>query len=283
MLLPKTENMADKPVSEINSPVNSYKKTGVGMIRQLKRLAKRIRLITGLYNWLRFFRDMRIQDLWDLCRMTPKSKLIMRVKPRTMEGMGFSRLSNLYEQSSLFERKSVGGSFIECGVYDGGTAAVIATMARENINRHVWLFDSWDGFPEPDENDIDFEPESAYSEGYSCSEERVKELLFNRMSLDDTRIHVVKGSFSDTLPKSDTGIIALLHLNHPLYRSTKYCLEQLYDKIIEGGCIVIDDYGYWKGCKKAVDDFIENRKLKVEIIRIDYHAAYFFKEPAEKN
>lgn len=105
--------------------------------------------------------------------------------------------------------------------------------------------------------------------------------MFRRLKLDETRIHLVKGWFSDTLPVTDTGEIALLHLDCDLYQSVKFCLETLYDKVVEGGCIVIDDYGYWSGCKKAVDEFIHNRDLKVKIIKVDSQGVYYFKKSGD--
>jgi O-methyltransferase len=96
--------------------------------------------------------------------------------------------------------------------------------------------------------------------------------------LDSTRVHLVKGWFADTLPKREIVPIALLHLDCDLYESVKLCLEQLYDDVIKGGCIVIDDYGCWEGCQKAVNEFIERRNLKVELIKVDYEGVYFHKE-----
>ena len=56
-------------------------------------------------------------------------------------------------------------------------------------------------------------------------------------------------------------------------------MEKLYDDVINGGCIFIGDYRYSKGCQEAVDEFINRRNLKVELIKVDYEAAYFYKEP----
>ena len=55
-------------------------------------------------------------------------------------------------------------------------------------------------------------------------------------------------------------------------------MDQLYDNVVDDGYVVIDDYGYWKGCKKAVDEFVEKRKLNVKIIEIDFTGAYFQKK-----
>lgn len=110
-------------------------------------------------------------------------------------------------------------------------------------------------------------------------EEKVRELLFKKLKLDNKVIHLVKGWFNDTLPihKNDIGKIALLHLDCDWYESVKICLEELYDSVIEGGFIFIDDYGHWRGCKKAVDEFIKERDLKIELVKSDYTGVYFQK------
>ena len=40
--------------------------------------------------------------------------------------------------------------------------------------------------------------------------------------------------------------------------------------MVDKGAIVIDDYGHWKGCRKAVDEFIEEENLKVESVETAY-------------
>jgi len=168
---------------------------------------------------------------------------------------------------------------------NGGSAAIIAATATKDINRHIWLFDSWEGFPETEEIDIGYDGKHAEKGAALGSEETVRELLFSQLKLDSDRVHLVKGWFDDTLPITDIGPIALLHLDCDLYKSVKFCLEQLYDDIISGGYIYIDDYQYYiddyqyyKGCKKAVDEFIKRRNLKVKLTEYGEWGKYFRKE-----
>ena len=71
---------------------------------------------------------------------------------------------------------------------------------------------------------------------------------------------LVKGWFVDTLPEYRSGEpIALLRLDADWYESTMVCLENLFDRVIPGGLIIIDDYYIWDGCSRALHDFMSKR------------------------
>ena len=208
---------------------------------------------------------------------TRKMKLIFAVKPYTM--LDYPRLSKLYEIASNLEKERIKGSFVEYGVWNGGSAGIIASVARHNKNRHIWLFDSWEGLPEPTDYDFSYTRKRGEKGLALGSEEKVKELIFKKLKLNNNKVHLVKGWFKDTIPphKKYIGKIALLHLDCDWYESVKFCLEETYDHVVKDGFIVIDDYGHWKGCKKAVDEFIEERNLRIELIKIDYSGVYLQK------
>jgi O-methyltransferase len=63
--------------------------------------------------------------------------------------------------------------------------------------------------------------------------------------------------------------IALLRLDTDWYESTKVELETLYDKLSPGGILLIDDYGYWDGTRRAVDEFFNSLPRKMLFNRID--------------
>ena len=62
--------------------------------------------------------------------------------------------------------------------------------------------------------------------------------------------------YEDNLPKK----ISLLRLDTDFYESTKKELEILYPRLNKGGVLIIDDYGHWKGSKKAVDEYFNLEK-----------------------
>lgn len=242
-------------------------------MRGIKKIAKRSQIIVKMYDKIQFLRSLPKKDLFHI----RKIKIIFAATPYTL--LSYPRLSKLYETASRLEKGRINGSFVECGVRNGGSASIIAAVAKNNKSRHIWLFDSWEGLPEPSEYDISYKEERGEKGMGLGYEEKVRELLFKKLKLDNKVIHLVKGWFNDTLPihKNDIGKIALLHLDCDWYESVKFCLEELYDSVIEGGFIFIDDYGHWGGCKKAVDEFIKERDLKIELVKIDYTGVYFQK------
>jgi hypothetical protein len=47
--------------------------------------------------------------------------------------------------------------------------------------------------------------------------------------------------------------------------------------VVNEGYVIIDDYGFFPGCRKAVDEFLDSRGLKVQFAGIDYSRVYFKK------
>ena len=54
----------------------------------------------------------------------------------------------------------------------------------------------------------------------------------------------------------------LLHIDADWYASVKIVLENLYDKVVEGGFVVLDDYWRWPGCREAVTDYLKEHQVQ---------------------
>ena len=47
--------------------------------------------------------------------------------------------------------------------------------------------------------------------------------------------------------------------------TVQLCLERIYARLAIGGCMILDDYNGWRGCRKATDAFVaEKRDLVLE-------------------
>ena len=192
--------------------------------------------------------------------------------------MNYPNLSKLYELAVAVESARMEGSVVECGVMNGGSAALLAAVARRAGNaRPIWLFDSFEGLPEPEHVDVNYLGVPGHKGQAVGQAAKVEEVLYRKLRLRPEGICIRKGWFEDTLSpvKQTIGRIALLHIDCDWYRSVKFCLEQLYDLVAPGGYVVIDDYGHWRGCRQAVDEFLSPRRIS--LTRIDYTGVYFQK------
>lgn len=191
------------------------------------------------------------------------------------------RLKKLYELGAELGRSGPEGAVAECGVWNGGSSAMVAAGLRRagGGDRPFWLFDSFEGLPEPTEKDGD-EVRAGYFPGWCTGGiERVREA--HRLvghELDPAAI--VPGWFEDTLAQhaGAVGPIALLHVDADWYESVAVVFRTLYGQVVSGGTVVIDDYGSWSGCRKAVHDFFNGAGGALpDFHPIDRNAVYFRK------
>tara|TARA_B100000886_G_scaffold307078_1_gene239880 strand:- start:30413 stop:31021 length:609 start_codon:yes stop_codon:yes gene_type:complete len=199
---------------------------------------------------------------------------------------GCKCLENAFDMVQNVESNNIPGAFVECGVAQGGTAAMLA-CAQDEINsnyRNKWFFDSYEGLPEPTKEDYINGKTGSFIRPLpkgSClgTIEQVSDLLFNKLNKSPTNVKLIKGWFQDTISSYKDKIkeIAILRLDGDWYESTKIPLENLYDQVSVGGIVIIDDYGTCFGSKKATDEFINYRKLKVNLLPDGRGGIYFFK------
>jgi hypothetical protein len=83
------------------------------------------------------------------------------------------------------------------------------------------------------------------------------------------RIHFVEGPVEETLPSQAPNEIALLRLDTDWYSSTKHELVHLYPCLAKGGVLILDDYGYWQGARRAVDEYLAEEDVPLLLNRID--------------
>jgi hypothetical protein len=258
--------------SQLKSPVKSYRDKARG---QISLLTAAFAFYTLYYGQLllAFARNLSLSSPGSFVDSLKTVKTIQTVRGYT--ALLPIRLAALYKLCREIDKRSVPGDVVECGVYNGGSAALMASICTTSpLNRSVWLFDSFEGLPEPTEMDGD----KARSCEWWCHGDLSKvRVVFQKLRIPESRIHIVKGWFQDTFPSVRTGDIALLHIDADWYESVKLCFERFYDSVHPGGFIVIDDYGHWEGCKRATDEFLRNRSLDVTLTRVDYTGRYFQK------
>jgi hypothetical protein len=90
------------------------------------------------------------------------------------------------------------------------------------------------------------------------------------------RIHYIQGPVEETVPGMLPGTVALLRLDTDFYASTRHELIHLYPLVASRGVVIIDDYGAWRGARRAVDEFLAEEP-DVYLHRIDVTGRMFVK------
>lgn len=192
------------------------------------------------------------------------------------------RIVSLIRAIEHVEKSIIEGAIVECGVWKGGSImAVLKSLKKLNsLNREIYLYDTFEGMSEPSFKDESYKGESA-SKAYETKNEfwkriecfsTLEEVQFNIKSIGypNEKIQFIKGKVEDTIPRIIPKKISILRLDTDWYESTLHELEYLFPKLVKGGIIIIDDYGHWKGCKKAVDEYFEKNGIELFLNRIDY-------------
>ncbi|MCB1029664.1 MAG: class I SAM-dependent methyltransferase [Microthrixaceae bacterium] len=199
------------------------------------------------------------------------------VKPRTMTS--YDKLFPLISATRYVARHDIAGDVVECGVWRGGSMMAMAlTLSEEGAtDRHLHLFDTFEGMPPPTEEDqrrkdgadaqllLDRNDKSS-TVWAAASQDDVRAGMESTPYPKD-RIHYHAGMVEDTIPDHAPERISLLRLDTDWYDSTVHELEHLYDRLTPGGVIVFDDYGYWEGARKAVDEFLDRTGEPLLLIR----------------
>lgn len=198
--------------------------------------------------------------------------------------VGIKRLDNLETCLRTILTERIPGDIIETGVWRGGACLFMKAVLNRfgDKTRNIWLADSFEGLPKP-KSAPDKEKRGYDLSGCDfmmVSLEQVR-TNFERFDLLDERVKFLKGWFCDTLPTAPIQQLALLRLDGDLYDSTRDALHSLYHRVAPGGFVVVDDYGTWNGCRKAVDDFRQEHGIDAAISTID-HTGVYWRVPAQQ-
>lgn len=247
-------------------------------------------------------RVRKAKNILDYLYLYPEKKLSI------LEDYKFSILKNHRSPLQILniemcmeylESKKIVGSLVETGVYKGGCSSYILKSAKRNLKKNLknynfWGFDSFEGMPAPTKKDGTHGIEWIYGKDSEFSKIEQGALVGHdtnfanysecKSYLEDTsypkeQINLIKGWFQNTLPgyKNEIGNIALLRLDGDFYESTKVVFETLYEQVLPGGVIILDDYGAFEGCRLATDEFLAKQKKTFDLFYVDHSIRYFFK------
>ncbi|MCA9105069.1 MAG: class I SAM-dependent methyltransferase [Planctomycetales bacterium] len=193
------------------------------------------------------------------------------------------RVSALCDAVRYVVSQGIPGDLVECGVWRGGSsmASALTLIEQGDMGRELWLYDTFEGMSEPTEDDRDFLGQSAAAQ-LELQDPNDPKSVWCVSQLDEVRgnmrrtgypadqVHFVVGKVEETIPAQVPETIALLRLDTDWYESTRHELEHLMPRLSPGGVLIIDDYGHWQGCRRAVDEYLSEHGLHLLLHRIDY-------------
>jgi hypothetical protein len=155
------------------------------------------------------------------------------------------------------------GDFVECGVWHGYSFAVITEyLDFADIDKQLYLYDTYEGIPE------EYNSENRSNRVYNKENKDNRDAIYNGVIERFKKfpnINIVRGMVPDTFKDACPDRISLLHIDMNSTASELAALEALFDRVVPGGMIVFDDYGWssYKAQKTAEDAFMKERGYKI--------------------
>lgn len=172
------------------------------------------------------------------------------------------RCYELWQLSESMFNLQRDAAFLEIGVWRGGTGAILAKKLKSlNGNTRLYLADTFEGVVKASEKDTFYNG----GEHRDTSEDSVKKLISDTVQYSNCKI--LKGIFPEEtekfIPKDE--VFSLCHIDVDVYDSGKDIIEWIWNKLIIGGTLIFDDYGfhYTQGITRLVE---EQRKHNDRIV-----------------
>jgi O-methyltransferase len=222
----------------------------------------------------------RAQPKWPADFTPEEIALCKEVRPYTMTSP--EAIVTLASGVRYVIDRKIPGAYVECGVWKGGSMMAVARtlLNLERDDANLYLFDTFEGMPPPTSEDVDRAGRPA-QELLDKDEDPEGSRLWARASLEivkgalgsigypDEKLHYVEGKVEETIPAAAPERIAFLRLDTDWYESTRHELEHLWPRLQPGGILIIDDYGWWHGARKAADEFFATIERPPFLFRVD--------------
>lgn len=146
------------------------------------------------------------------------------------------------------------GDLAECGCYVGTSAFFIAQASTHGT---LYLFDSFQGLSDPDAADREIATDvMPWSAGDLSTSETT---LRHNLSRYDS-IKVLPGWIPERFNEVAGHQFRVVHIDVDLYQPTKDSLEFFYPRLVKGGVIVMDDYGFQTcpGATRAAQELVSS-------------------------
>ncbi|MEY4109648.1 MAG: hypothetical protein RLZZ46_2 [Bacteroidota bacterium] len=196
-----------------------------------------------------------------------------------------SRIAKLLSHLEIYKQiTELPGDILEFGVYKGTSLVRLLTfrnLLENESSRKVLGFDIFGKFPDnlELESDKKFVQNFENAGGFGISKAELELHLQNKGMRN---YELIEGDIMKTIPqyceRYPASKIALLHIDVDVYEPSRFILEQLWDRVVKGGIVMLDDYGTVEGETKAVDEFFKEQDIKIHKTSFNYIPSYIIKK-----
>lgn len=217
--------------------------------------------------WAKAMRQVRMHDAVEveilLRRFVLPDLPIRPGRERLLTNLIGTKVSaGLYIVDALAKSLAVPGAICEFGVAQGATSALLAAEIAAT-DRHLYLFDSFEGLPAPTAEDVLIDDIFGLGaieryQGQMRSPESEVIAKLDAVGFSAERRHILKGWVHETVRGAAAPErVAFAYVDLDLYRPIAEALAFLDRRTEPGARIVVDDYGFFSaGAQRATDEFV---------------------------
>ena len=205
---------------------------------------------------------------WRKNLSTHEVELIKKIKAKKITYLSEMRLGCIVNTIKSLKENKVEGAFLEAGCALGGSTVLIGKCKDKNVP--LYVYDVFGLIPAPTKQDTQdvheryntivsgksagIDGDTYYGYQKNLYETVVSNLEFFGLDCQRDSITLIKGLLQETMEVKQP--IAFAHIDVDWYEPVKFCMETICPKLVLGGCVILDDYYDWGGCRKAVDEYL---------------------------
>jgi O-methyltransferase len=148
------------------------------------------------------------------------------------------------------------GDFVECGVHTGIFSAAACSYIDFNRypEKHFYLLDTFAGFPDEQKGGL------AVGNDYFDTYDLVRATF-----AEYPNVVVIRGAVPGTLPLVPSERIAYLCIDMNAAEPERAALDYFWDKVVPGGVILLDDYGFieHEAQRRSFDEFARAHDVRI--------------------
>jgi len=150
------------------------------------------------------------------------------------------------------------GDLVECGAYKGASAYLMCKAFR-NSDCVVHLFDSYEGLSAPGNRDGAYWTKGAL---------QTPEAVLHQSLAEFHNYRSYKGWIPNRFGEVADRRFRFLHVDVDLFQPTLDSLNFFYERVVPGGLILMDDYGFTTcpGAKRAADEFFASKPERIVML-----------------